>query len=63
MPAQDFRPFWIGLSEEQMIKVFGKADPWAYVAEMTRQGNNLECTDRALLRRMAKLVHPPASAA
>jgi hypothetical protein len=48
--------FWSDWPEEKIRKWFGDADPMSYMAEMQRQGNNLECTDQERLRFVARLV-------
>ncbi len=48
--------FWSDWPVELITEYFGDADPMAYLAEMQRQGNNIECTDEDRLRRVARLA-------
>lgn len=55
--------FWSDWPDELIRKYFGDADPAVYLAEMQRQGNNIECTDEDRLRWVARLMLERDSAA
>jgi hypothetical protein len=48
--------FWSDWTADEVTEFFGDADPMAYMAEIQRQGNNLECIDAARLREVARLA-------